>query len=918
MSQKQLDLTINTTSALANLKVLDKFAEKLESRFGRINKIKVNVKIDPAQKAIDKFTEELKKGKDLLKNFSSGQGLNVLGSKISEVTENASLLRKVLNDGTTAIERKSAATAVLAADFKKLTMEATAFATATDSRGKRASMIGNVGETIKEIEKFPKTILAGKNALNILNNMLEVTNVKSKDFEQITDAISKQLQKNAEIEEKIPKFISKKNEKQKKQNDLEKENNKFKKRKNALNEQTENIENRIKNSILSKAKKEELINNLKRVGVKIEQKELDLARQINIETQRNLTMEEKIQGRKNRIAQSALIGGGFPLLFGASPAQAIGGALGGGIGEAFSPGGGFAGSIAVTAAVNAVQQVFTSTIELSKALKTTSGTIDLMSERTLFSSDAIEKQAKALQDQGKEAELAALLTDELTKALGPGGLGNLDKLAENSREMNRQFGILKTNMELFIAGPLADLISILNKQLGRTNLRSNISESLKAVRTELGDKEFDKRMAEIQKFMTTGEILKSIMTFSPFGVRDVGGGGPFSLQPGLNLLGVTDLNRLAEIEKISRRGLKPSTLPFQSNLDTTNGKSSSTKDFSQFEIDILNQRIALQKSSGSLLDEEVVKIKQGIIESEKLLAIEQAGNHEGKKEIANLNATIKLNELNKNIKAAELKDEKELQKFLEGERKNLEQQEAKEKALADAEVKRINKIKESANSVTKNLEQQNELNTIKLSGSEYEIALAEATIAFTKEQLALFDEEAFKIAFNNKLRIDGLMEQKKITEDIKNLLATEMSTAIKGLITGANSLNDAFRNVLNKMADAFLNIGLFGNVAGNLTEGGGLFGNLFGGLLATGGTAKAGKSYIVGERGPEMFTPGVTGTVTPNEMLGGGSTNIVVNVDASGSNVEGDEQQGRELGRLISVAVQSEILQQKRPGGLLA
>ena len=917
MSQKQLDLTINTTSALSNLKVLDKFAEKLESRFGRINKIKVNVKIDPAQKAIDKFTEELKKGKELLQNFSSGQGLNVLGSKISEVTENASLLRKVLNDGTTAIERKRAATAVLAADFKKLTMEATAFATATDSRGKRVSMIGNVGETIKEIEKFPKTILAGKNALNILNNMLEVTNVKSKDFEQITDAISKQLQKNAEIEEKIPKFISKKNQKQQKQNDLEKENNKFKKRKNALNEQTENIENRIKNSILSKAKKEELINNLKRVGVKIEQKELDLARQINIETQRNLTMEEKIQGRKNRIVQSAFIGGGFPLLFGASPAQAIGGALGGAIGEARSPGGGFAGSIAVTAAVNAVQQVFSSTIELSKALKTTSGTMDLMSERTLFSSDAIEKQAKALQDQGKEAELAALLTDELTKALGPGGLGNLDKLATNSREMARQFGILKTNMELFIAGPLADLISILNKQLGRANLRSNISENLKAVRTELGDTEFKKRIAEIRKFTSTREKIDSLLTPSPFGIKDVGGGRPFSLQQGINLLGVKDLSRLAEIEKISRRGLKPSTLPFQSNLETTNGPSSSTKDFSQFEIDILNQRIALQESSGSLLDEQVVKIKKGIIESEKLLAIERAEDNEGKKKIANLNATIKLNELNKNIKAAELRDEKELEKFLEGERKNLEQLEAKEKALADAEVKRINKIKESANSVTKNLEQQNELNRIKLSGSEYEIALAEATIALTKDQLALFDEEAFKIAFNNKLRIDGLMEQKKITEDIKNLLATEMSTAIKGLITGANSLNDAFRNVLNKMADAFLNIGLFGNVAGNLKEGGGLLGNLFGGLLAAGGTAKAGKSYIVGERGPEMFTPGVTGTVTPNHALGG-STNVVVNVDASGSSVEGDEQQGRELGRLISVAVQSEILQQKRPGGLLA
>ena len=73
----------------------------------------------------------------------------------------------------------------------------------------------------------------------------------------------------------------------------------------------------------------------------------------------------------------------------------------------------------------------------------------------------------------------------------------------------------------------------------------------------------------------------------------------------------------------------------------------------------------------------------------------------------------------------------------------------------------------------------------------------------------------------------------------------------------------------------------------------------------------------MGERGPEIFTPGVSGKITPNSQLGG-STNVVVNVDASGSSVEGDEDKGKELGRLISVAVQSELLQQKRPGGLLA
>jgi len=86
--------------------------------------------------------------------------------------------------------------------------------------------------------------------------------------------------------------------------------------------------------------------------------------------------------------------------------------------------------------------------------------------------------------------------------------------------------------------------------------------------------------------------------------------------------------------------------------------------------------------------------------------------------------------------------------------------------------------------------------------------------------------------------------------------------------------------------------------------------------FANGGRPPVGRPSIVGERGPELFTPGVSGMITPNHALGG--TNVVVNVDASGSSIEGDEDRGRELGRLISVAVQSELVQQKRPGGLLA
>tara|TARA_Y100001973_G_C5204996_1_gene340818 strand:- start:144 stop:2345 length:2202 start_codon:yes stop_codon:yes gene_type:complete len=76
---------------------------------------------------------------------------------------------------------------------------------------------------------------------------------------------------------------------------------------------------------------------------------------------------------------------------------------------------------------------------------------------------------------------------------------------------------------------------------------------------------------------------------------------------------------------------------------------------------------------------------------------------------------------------------------------------------------------------------------------------------------------------------------------------------------------------------------------------------------------------LMAERGPEAIMPlkrGRDGKL--GVQASGGIGNIVVNVDASGSSVEGSEQEGRELGRLISVAIQSELINQKRPGGLLA
>ena len=206
-----------------------------------------------------------------------------------------------------------------------------------------------------------------------------------------------------------------------------------------------------------------------------------------------------------------------------------------------------------------------------------------------------------------------------------------------------------------------------------------------------------------------------------------------------------------------------------------------------------------------------------------------------------------------------------------------------------------------------------------------------------ENQIQINEQMQFLSEFNaptDELR--ELLTPMRQVLDLSSAIKTGFEDSFRGIIKGTMSVQDAFRSMLNRITDHFIDmaaqmaalqiqkgfLSLFSNMF-NFTSLGDVQGSFmpsnpnFRGARAEGGPVKGGKSYLVGERGPEMFSPGVSGMITPNHALGG-STNIVVNVDASGSNVEGDEEQGRELGRLISVAVQSEIIQQRRPGGLLA
>ena len=226
------------------------------------------------------------------------------------------------------------------------------------------------------------------------------------------------------------------------------------------------------------------------------------------------------------------------------------------------------------------------------------------------------------------------------------------------------------------------------------------------------------------------------------------------------------------------------------------------------------------------------------------------------------------------------------------------------------------------------LEKENELSRAIIAGKEEEFLIEQAV----KSEVEKIGQTMETINATQLQRIrDGvtinkdLKKQAEIAKDLQDAfdslstsINNDIKEGIKGLIKGTSTLGDLLNNVADRFLDVALNQALFGSILGSGGEkGGGLLGAI--GLFANGGRPPVGRPSIVGEKGPELFVPRSSGTIVPNNKLGGGgSTSVVVNVDASGSDVQGDEAQAKELGTLVSVAVKGELLKQQRPGGLLS
>ena len=156
----------------------------------------------------------------------------------------------------------------------------------------------------------------------------------------------------------------------------------------------------------------------------------------------------------------------------------------------------------------------------------------------------------------------------------------------------------------------------------------------------------------------------------------------------------------------------------------------------------------------------------------------------------------------------------------------------------------------------------------------------------------------------NKEKFEPLLDLFKVIDTFVRdvyapVIGKILGTAFNVLGTAVGIIIDLFADLVDVINKAFNAIKAIVNFVKNnpVTKAiGGIFDTVFGGGKAMGGPVNPGTSYVVGERGPELFMPNRSGTIIPNNKLGGGGT--VINLTVNGA-IDG-ESTARQIVRILN------------------
>jgi len=114
-------------------------------------------------------------------------------------------------------------------------------------------------------------------------------------------------------------------------------------------------------------------------------------------------------------------------------------------------------------------------------------------------------------------------------------------------------------------------------------------------------------------------------------------------------------------------------------------------------------------------------------------------------------------------------------------------------------------------------------------------------------------------------------QQKSVLDQLRDAGANAFNGMVDSLtnfvMTGKFKFKDFANMVIRELIRIAVQAAATFAIKKALSAFGGPFGAILGGFLADGGPAQAGKAYVVGEEGPELFVPNSSGKVIPNDQM---------------------------------------------------
>ena len=586
-------------------------------------------------------------------------------------------------------------------------------------------------------------------------------------------------------------------------------------------------------------------------------------------------------GRRGNRGQDILTGAGFPLLFGGGPVQALAGGIGGAVG-------GLGGSIAASAISAQVEQVVKASAELGQALNPLTLDLERVAEASGFAGTETQQFLQKIEKYAEATEAARLATALLETKVGKGGVKALKDFGESAVTLGNNLSVIFTQVLAAIAKAAGPLLDSLAKFAGeQADVGSFLARGPGTSQEKLAQEILKTNFTSTQGELTTPSS-KALQEFSK---RSVGLGGQ-------GFKTAAEAKTFATgVASSSQRRVEQPVLQEIETLAGTLGPEEKTKKGRESRLPQLQAEVALQERL-AVLSRQVVKAKE-----EENPVREAALNME----IALEKQATAIEKINlKKIPAAEKAEE--IKKVELATDKQIFGIQDKLDASKAAQAKK-------AAETLKGLQGEQDLLQARLDGRLEEEQLEqrvnkilEANKDLTREQV----EQSLQGTAALKEQVKALEKLESMYKAIGQSISSGIVDALSAAVEGTKSLADIASQTLRQVANILLQFGVntaLGGIPG--------FGDFF---KAKGGPVSGGSTYMVGEKGPELFVPNTSGTIVPNNKLGGGggATNVVVNVDAKGSSASGDSGAGKQLGGLIGAAVQAELIKQQRPGGLLS